>query len=427
MLGTHAISAVYPGDTNVGGGSAAANPAQTVQKFVTSTSLSSNPASSATAGQPVTLTATVTAGGTPTGTVTFKDGSMVLGTAALNATPGNPDIATLTISTLTVGGVHLLTATYGGDRNFSGSMGSEPLTISQGTTGTTLISSANPSVSGLVAHAHGHGLGHQRHRHADRHSHLQRRRQRAGHGHARQQQQLTLNPYQAQATLTTSSLTSVGAHALTANYGGDTSFGGSTGAMTQTIQAPTTTILVSSQNPSNPSQQVTFTATVSANAPATGMPTGTVTFKDGGLSIGAGTINAGGKATFSTISFTTPGTHTITAVYTSDGNYLTSTSAPSHSGSEPDDHDDVGLCTQSVHSGPGGRLHGYSGSQHRHAHADRPGHLQGRRYGARRQSAERARNRPGLAVNHRLDHGGHPYDHGDLWRRHRTRPPAPAR
>jgi hypothetical protein len=61
----------------------------------------------------VTLTATVSsATGSPTGTVTFLDGSTPLGTATLAG-----GVATLTTSGLAVGS-HTITAVYGGDGNF---------------------------------------------------------------------------------------------------------------------------------------------------------------------------------------------------------------------------------------------------------------------------------------------------------------------
>ena len=88
----------------------------------TTTSLSSTPNPSV-IGQTVTLTATVSpvppAVGTPTGTVTFNDGTTSLGTATLvNGT------ASLTISTLAVGS-HPLTAAYSGGANFQASMAAE--------------------------------------------------------------------------------------------------------------------------------------------------------------------------------------------------------------------------------------------------------------------------------------------------------------
>jgi hypothetical protein len=63
-------------------------------------------------GQSVTFTATVSGSGTPTGTVTFKDGATVLATVTLNAGAQ----ATFTTASLALG-THALTATYGGDLN----------------------------------------------------------------------------------------------------------------------------------------------------------------------------------------------------------------------------------------------------------------------------------------------------------------------
>ena len=73
-------------------------------------------------GSPVTFTATVTGSGpTPTGTVTFKEGSTSLGSGALNGSGA----ATFVISTLPVAGPpHAITAVYGGDGNFGGSTSS---------------------------------------------------------------------------------------------------------------------------------------------------------------------------------------------------------------------------------------------------------------------------------------------------------------
>src|SRR5688572_10984565 len=70
-------------------------------------------------GQPVTFTATVKAvggGGTPTGTVTFKDASATLGTGSVDGLGQ----ATLTTSSLALG-THAITAVYGGDGTFSAS------------------------------------------------------------------------------------------------------------------------------------------------------------------------------------------------------------------------------------------------------------------------------------------------------------------
>ena len=80
--------------------------------------------SASVSGQAVTFTATVKAksagAGTPTGTVTLKDGPSTLGTGTLNSSGQ----AVFTISTLAVGS-HSITASYGGDANFTGSTSSK--------------------------------------------------------------------------------------------------------------------------------------------------------------------------------------------------------------------------------------------------------------------------------------------------------------
>src|ERR1051326_2503994 len=89
----------------------------------------------------------------------------------------------------------------------------------------------------------------------------------------------------------------------------------------------TTTTVSSGNNPSCSAQSVTFTATVSKTG-GPGTPTGTVTFKNGGSTMGTGTLSGSGgtaTATFSTSSLTVGG-HSITAVYGGDGNFNGSTS-----------------------------------------------------------------------------------------------------
>src|SRR5439155_755470 len=96
--------------------------------------------------------------------------------------------------------------------------------------------------------------------------------------------------------------------------------------VTQTVnQADTTTSVSSSANPSVFGQSVIFTVTVSAKSPGTGTPTGTVTFKEDGTTLYTETL-AGGAATFTTSSLSL-GSHSITASYGGDGNFVTSTSS----------------------------------------------------------------------------------------------------
>jgi hypothetical protein len=87
--------------------------------------------------------------------------------------------------------------------------------------------------------------------------------------------------------------------------------------------ATTTTALTSSAESSVYGQITTLTAGVMVNAPGAGVPTGTVTFQDGATIVGTATLNAAGTASFTT-SALNMGSHTITATYQGDGNFLTS-------------------------------------------------------------------------------------------------------
>jgi len=131
------------------------------------------------------------------------------------------------------------------------------------------------------------------------------------------------------ATFMTSTLT-VGAHSITAVYGGDANNPSSTSSvLTQTINAATTTTttVTSSLNPASQGAAVTFTATVATSG--THPPTGTVTFNDGGTAIGSGSLStvAGSQVATFTTSALTVGMHSITAVYGGDANNPSSTSS----------------------------------------------------------------------------------------------------
>jgi hypothetical protein len=123
----------------------------------------------------------------------------------------------------------------------------------------------------------------------------------------------------------------VGSHSLTASYTGDHNFVGSstTSATTQLVGKAASSITLAPTIPSTQGQTATITAEVAASAPGAGTPTGTVTFSDSGRSLGSGllTVVAGkAQATFSTSSLAT-GAHSITASYSGDGNFQTSTTS----------------------------------------------------------------------------------------------------
>ena len=96
-------------------------PATSTTTTPTTTTLSAS-STTISAGSSVTFTATVAASGgsgTPTGTVTFMEGTTMLGTGALSAT-GVATYATTALPT----GSDSITAVYGGDSNFNGSTSS---------------------------------------------------------------------------------------------------------------------------------------------------------------------------------------------------------------------------------------------------------------------------------------------------------------
>ncbi len=132
--GTHAMTAVYAGAGNLAGSVSTPLSVVVVAPPVvvaTSTGLTSslNPARSTgnAASRTVVFTATVrpsTGTAVPTGTVTFKDGTVTKGTATLNTS----GVATITMTGATNNtgtnlavGTHSITAIYAGSSNFTGS------------------------------------------------------------------------------------------------------------------------------------------------------------------------------------------------------------------------------------------------------------------------------------------------------------------
>lgn len=124
------------------------------------------------------------------------------------------------------------------------------------------------------------------------------------------------------ATWTTSTLP-IGSHSITATYVPTTDFAPSSATITQVINGlPDTTTLTAAPNPAFALAPVVLTATVTA---ASGQPTGSVNFLDGAQVIGTAPLNAAGGATLTT-TFATAGVHILTAVYSGDASFATSTS-----------------------------------------------------------------------------------------------------
>lgn len=127
----------------------------------------------------------------------------------------------------------------------------------------------------------------------------------------------------------------VGGHSITAAYSGDKKNAPSTSSiLTETITAvgglSTTTVAMSSVNPTTYGSLITYTATVTTTS---GNPPGdTVTFQDGTTALGFAPINvlnsSTGAATFS-ISTLVAGMHSITGLYSGDSsNNASSVSSP---------------------------------------------------------------------------------------------------
>ena len=114
--GGHRYGATYSGDTTNAwsAGSAAVN----VTGATSTTTLTSS-ASAATPATSVTLTATV-AGSSPTGSVVFRDGATVLNTSTV---AGGAATCSQTLAT----GLHVITASYGGDTTNSASVSTSTL------------------------------------------------------------------------------------------------------------------------------------------------------------------------------------------------------------------------------------------------------------------------------------------------------------
>ncbi len=273
---------------------------QNVQLPTTTTALTSslNPSLP---GQNVTFTVTVTSNSvTPTGTITFKDGNAPLGTGLLGA-----GSTTFTTSSL-AGGTHSITAVYSGDGNNAGSTSAVLIqTVTAPPTTTALTSSLNPSsfgqnvvftatvspatATGSVTFSDG----------------------------TTQLAVVTLT--NGVASFPTAGLTA-GKHSIIASYGGDVSDGiSSSSPLTQVVNLAATSIsMTSSANPAAQGQNIALRVSVTPQG-----ATGTITFKDGSTTLGTATLSLGAASLTVTLS---PGSHSLTAVYSGDQNNATSTS-----------------------------------------------------------------------------------------------------
>ncbi|HLJ94566.1 MAG TPA: Ig-like domain-containing protein [Gemmataceae bacterium] len=326
MVGTHTIKANYNGDGSFAGSSGTLSGGQVVNKASTSTAVTSS-GSLSVFGQSATFTATISVltpgAGTPTGMVQFQIDGNNAGSPVSVTTAAGLTTASFSITTLAVG-THTITASYTGDGSFASSLGTSTngQTVNKANTSTAVSSSASSSVFGqpvtFIATISILPPG-------------------AGTPTGTVQFQIDGNnvgsPVSVSATggVTTASLTTatlaVGTHTITANYNGDGSFTGSRGTSSngQTVnKASTSTAVSTSANPAVFGQSVAFTATLTANAPGSGVPSGTVQFQIDGNNLGSPVTLSGGQATSFTISSLAVNGHSIKVVYSGDTSFAAS-------------------------------------------------------------------------------------------------------
>lgn len=248
--------------------------------------------------------------GTPTGTITFKNGSTTLGTAQLSNGQ-----ASFTTNQLAIG-TYSITASYSGADNFNASA-SQVVSQSVGKSAATVTVASsletatygqpvtlNASVSGTGSTPTGTL------RFMDGSSLLG-----------------TATLANGAASFTVNVL-SVATHNITAVYEGDAqNEGGTSRNFSLTVnKAKPTLNVASSANPAAWKQFITLAVNLGNHPQGVSAPTGSVVFKDGSTVLGTSAIDRLGRASFTTNQLT-GGAHSITAEFSGDGNYEANQSA----------------------------------------------------------------------------------------------------
>jgi hypothetical protein len=141
----HTITATYAGDVTFGSSSGTVK--QVITAYTSATNVSADITPS-TFGQPAQFSATVTSTGpeAPTGSVTFVDGSKVIGTGKISIN----GLTILRVSNLAAG-THFVTAKYSGDTNTSKSLSTAATqVVNSASTGVSVLSKPNASKKGQL-------------------------------------------------------------------------------------------------------------------------------------------------------------------------------------------------------------------------------------------------------------------------------------
>ncbi len=318
-LGFHNVVATYLGSADHSGSASPAVQFRVRNPLLgTSTTQVITPTSSV-YGQNVNLAANVTkvSGSDPlTGSVTFFDGLSILGTAALDGS-GN---AELDLTDIPVGS-HSITANYSGDDVYAASASAPTATtVAKADTVVDLQSSDTSTVTGETVHftasvapvAPGSGV-------PSGTAQLVIDGNNVGSPVALVGGAVAFDPV---------SDLGAGSHTVAVSYSGDANFRTDSDSLTQAVaKADTVNVVLTGPSPQVEEEAVTVTATVAAQSPGSGSPTGTVVFFAGGDEIGSAALAPSGgssQATFTT-SFLPVGTHAITAEYAGDADYNGST------------------------------------------------------------------------------------------------------
>lgn len=312
-VGTHSLTASYPGDANRDG-SVSSPISQVVVASTTRTTVVASP-NPVGYGSPVTLTATVaTSDGTATGSVAFTDDGVALSSCQLGV--GAPaGSCSISVPTFPIG-THQVGASYAGDGDHAGSVATPtPLVVTRASSTLSISGTPNPATKGarvaiVVSISTGDGTP------ATGSVAISDGTSPLGSCSLG-----SLAPSSCQLALST---LAIGSRTISATYPGDGLHLGASASYVQAIdRAATTTRISSSPNPSALGASVTFSLSVTSGDGTT--PAGRVSLSDGTTPIGVCDLISG-ACTVSTAALQ-GGARTITATYAGDATRASSSAS----------------------------------------------------------------------------------------------------